>query len=96
MPWDSEYARSHYGDKAAWTQSEHLLATLIDAIQAGNYQFARVHSKRGHPPEKPKPFPRPGDRSRRRVYRTQLSTNEIARRLVEQQRADEQRRREVT
>lgn len=83
---DSEYARKKLGDKARWSTTEHLIATVADLIQIGNWQYATAHSKKGHAPPKPTPIERPGQASKRRQNRTQLSEREIARRLVEMQR----------
>lgn len=85
-PIDSDYARDKLGDKARWSTAEHLLATIADLVQVGNWQFASVHSKKGHPPSRPEPIPRPGQMSKRQQHRTQLSDREIARRLVQMQR----------
>ena len=41
------------GLDAAWTNAEHLLATLVDAVAWGNWQ----RGKKGAP--KPDPLPRP-------------------------------------
>lgn len=45
---------------SAWRQSA-ILADIYDAIQAFNWSFVYAHTKKGAvPPQKPKPYPRPG------------------------------------
>jgi hypothetical protein len=44
--------RSLHGDIAAWSVTDHLLANVIDLLQAANWQ-------RGGKGAPPKPFPRP-------------------------------------
>lgn len=58
-PHTSAIARSVHGEAAAWGPTEHLLATVIDVLQVGNWQRA---GKKGSP--RPKPITRPGDRKR--------------------------------
>lgn len=55
----SEEMRGH----VLWSDSENLLATLIDAVQIGNWQYASKGNKRHIP--KPKPIERPGSKGRK-------------------------------
>lgn len=55
LPRDSAYARSRHGEAALWGLTDHLLATLIDAVQDGNWQRA---GKKNAP--RPKRVKRPG------------------------------------
>jgi hypothetical protein len=45
-------------EEAVWGLPEQLLATVVDAVQVGNWQFAAANSKRK--PPAPTPLPRPG------------------------------------
>lgn len=58
MPRESRYIRGLVGEQMLWGHTEHLLATLIDTAQLGNWLFASAHSKSKVP--KPKRLPRPG------------------------------------
>lgn len=62
-PRDSALARDLLGDDALWGVTEHLLASLLDAVQMGNWQ-------RGGKPHAPKPKPvrRPGARGQVRHF----------------------------
>jgi hypothetical protein len=46
------------GDQAEWGYVEHLLATVVDVLQIGNWMFASANSK--NRVERPKPLTRPG------------------------------------
>jgi hypothetical protein len=45
-------------EEAVWGLPEQLLATVVDAVQVGNWQYAVANSKRK--PPAPTPLPRPG------------------------------------
>lgn len=64
-PADSAYRRSVLGaDEAAWGVTEHLLATVVDALQVANWQRSKDGARgRGAP----KPIPRPTDAPRPRI-----------------------------
>ena len=47
-------ARADVDDPAGWTATDHLLAHILDALRAANWQ------RGGKDPEPPKPWPRPG------------------------------------
>ena len=59
LPRESSFVQAVGGDAARWSDSEHLLAGVIDVLQVGNYLTTRAHFK-GNPP-KPKPIRRPGE-----------------------------------
>lgn len=60
LPRDSAYVQAVNGERARWGDTEHLLAGIIDVLQAGNYLTTRAHFKGNQQP--PKPMRRPGDR----------------------------------
>jgi hypothetical protein len=70
--------RARHGE-AEWGHTEHLLASALDLLAEANWQRAG-DKKQPHP----KPFPRPGDRTR-----TQLSAADLRERLLEQRRRRE-------
>lgn len=49
-------------DGAEWGHTEHLLATVIDAIQQNTWVLASANSAKGKGPKPPKPVKRPGER----------------------------------
>jgi hypothetical protein len=64
LPRESAYAQAVFGDRARWGPTEHLLASLIDVSQVGNYLAEITASNRqlkGNAPTAPKPIPRPGE-----------------------------------
>ncbi len=72
--------------QAAWSTSEHLLATIIDAIVQGNWERVALQVKPKDRPPLPVPIERPGMPSkRRRANRTTLTPEEMRRRLIAQQ-----------
>ena len=56
-----------------WTRTEHMLADLFDAIRLLTFVQQRGHGT------KPKPYPRPGDRSVQRFGRAVRMTRDEAR-----------------
>lgn len=60
LPRTSALARSVHGEAVEWDTTEHLLAAAVDALNAANWQRGGGKGRR------PKPVPRPGDKSRRR------------------------------
>jgi hypothetical protein len=60
MPQDSALARSAGGERTRWGETEHLLAVVIDLLQAQVWQYAMTHSAKGKKPKRPSPYPRPG------------------------------------
>lgn len=67
LPRDSAYVQAVGGSLVRWGEIEHLLATVIDVVQVGNFYTAVVASNRQikDPPKPPKPFLRPGDKPAR-------------------------------
>lgn len=63
LPRDSAFIRA-YAPQAAWGDSEHLLAGVIDAVRVGNY-LAEVQASglqlKGNKPKPPAALPRPTD-----------------------------------
>lgn len=53
-------ALSRVTDGEGWTVTDHLLATVIDALHAANWQRGGDEHA-----TKPRPWPRPGDGSKR-------------------------------
>lgn len=70
---------------AAFSLTDHVLASLGDLLLHGNWQRAQVNSKRTVP--QPKPFPRPGSDRPKRDNRTSLTPAEIHERLLAQRSA---------
>jgi hypothetical protein len=61
LPVESALARAMHGEEARWGLTEHLLASAVDQLAAGNWMFAAVHtSEDSSAPERPEPIPRPG------------------------------------
>lgn len=60
LPPDSALARAAGGERTRWGESEHLLAVVIDLLQAQVWQYALTHSGKGRKPKRPRPYPRPG------------------------------------
>lgn len=50
--------------QARWSQSEMLLAALIDELRVLRYVYVSAQSKKKQPP--PEPYPRPGVKKRSR------------------------------
>lgn len=59
-PADSPLARHLHPVETAWTATDYLLALVVDALNAANWQ-------RGGKGQRPKPLPRPGDTSTQRI-----------------------------
>lgn len=57
-PRTSAYARSRLGEAALWGLAEHLIASVLDAVNAGNWQ--RGNQGRQVPTPRPRPVSRPG------------------------------------
>lgn len=51
----SALARSVHGSRASWSTTNHLLASVLDALNVANWQ------RTGRKGNRPKPTPRPGD-----------------------------------
>jgi hypothetical protein len=61
LPVESALVRALHGEEAQWGLTEHLLASAVDQLAAGNWMFATVHTPEdGSPPRRPEPVPRPG------------------------------------
>ncbi len=87
-PRDSEYVREKAGASAAWDDEEHLLAIIADRLEVLTYQFVSANTPKGKtPPAKPVPLPRPGHKAKQ-SRRTELSSREIGRRLVQMHRME--------
>ena len=53
--------RSRIGERAAWGETEHLLASTIDTINHQTWLLAMIYRDREKPePKHPDPVPRPG------------------------------------
>jgi len=64
LPRESRTVQKIVGERVSWGESEHLLASLIDAVQLNSWIAANVYtpaSKRSPVPER---FPRPGTEPR--------------------------------
>lgn len=57
-----------HGDAATWGPAEHLLASIIEAIDAASWRTLSPHLKKGFKP-KVVTVPRPGDKAHRRRRR---------------------------
>jgi hypothetical protein len=78
LPASSRLVRAEVGDTARWTDTEHLLAAIFDAIQIGNWQ--RGHGKG----QRPKPAKRPGQGEKR--YGNAIPFDEKAREMFRRRR----------
>lgn len=69
LPRDSAYVRAWAGDQAAWGDTEHLLAGVIDAVQIGNFYTEVMASGRRmkSTPKPPTALLRPGDDTGRKA-----------------------------
>jgi hypothetical protein len=64
LPRESNYVQAVGGERARWSDTEHLLAGIIDAVQIGNFYTQVIASNRQFKdaPKPPQSFPRPGDK----------------------------------
>ena len=61
LPKEAALVRAVRGEAAEWGLAEHLLATAVDQLAAGNWLFAAAHTAEDRdPPQRPEPVPRPG------------------------------------
>lgn len=60
-----------------WSQTDELLATLVEVVDIGNRDFAAVHSDKGSPPRKPIRVPRPGHEAEPAPARRQATPEEM-------------------
>jgi hypothetical protein len=61
LPKEAALVRAVRGEEAEWGLAEHLLATAVDQLAAGNWLFAAAHTPEDRdPPQRPQPVPRPG------------------------------------
>lgn len=81
LPRESAYVQAVVGDEVRWGATEHLLASLIDAIQVGNYMTGRAHFKGN--PSPPKQIRRPGDRPTDRLGGRRVYTRDEMRDLLD-------------
>jgi hypothetical protein len=82
LPRDSAFVRAMLDERARWGEAEHLLAAVVDAIQAGNWLLASAHSK--HRVQRPKRILRPGERDLDHIGRGRgFTVAELRRRLAE-------------
>ena len=78
LPPDSLYAQATVGEQATWSINDHLVATVVDALQVSNWLFASAHSKQKVP--MPQRVPRPGvtaDRAATGTKHTQAQMRNI-------------------
>lgn len=62
LPVESSLRREMVGPVGQWTQSEHLLAGLVDSMRVQNWMYAAMHRAENTPmPPRPEPLRRPGD-----------------------------------
>ena len=54
---------------ASWSVEAHLLAAILDGTNNLNWLTATVNSKKGQGPKRPKPTPRPGEKTATRQPR---------------------------
>ncbi len=72
LPRTSALVRVRVGEAARWGDLEHLVATAIDALAAGNWQRAgKPHAPR------PKPVKRPGKDNSQRIGKEPLPLSEL-------------------
>jgi len=61
LPREAALVRAVRGEAAEWGLAEHLLATAVDQLAAGNWLFTAAHTAEDRdPPQRPEPVPRPG------------------------------------
>ncbi len=77
LPRDSSVARAELGEQAEWGLSEHLQASIFDAVNAANWQ----RSGKGRPP---KPLPRPGLKKQGRTLAPSVLDPEKTRAFLDQ------------
>lgn len=70
LPADSATAHALYGAAVEWSPTEHLLASVVDALNVMIWQ----NSPKG---ARPRPIPRPGQRKAASLGRTQRSPDEV-------------------
>lgn len=76
LPRDSATAKALYGPRVEWSDTEYLLAGVVDLLAQGNWMFARVNSKAkvAHP----EPVRRPGEAdTRKRMGRTTMKPEQV-------------------
>lgn len=79
LPRESRYAQATAGASASWGYTEHLLATLVDVAQIGNWMYASAHSKSSV--EKPPLLPRPGGGERGSTGRPRYTIEQMRHKL---------------
>lgn len=57
LPADSATARAMHGEAADWSLTDHLLASVVDALHVANWQRTEDGAKGRR---RPRPLPRPG------------------------------------
>lgn len=65
-PLDSAYVRAKRGEAAHWGVAEYLLATVVDALEAANWQRGNQGAKTPSP--RPKPVHRPGVKDEKKTF----------------------------
>ena len=63
-PADSAFFQSRYGEEAAWSQTDHLLALIADHLAVANWQRCDPKAKVPFPT----PIPRPGVKADRGTH----------------------------
>lgn len=62
LPVESSLRRELVGPVGQWTQSEHMLASVVDSLRIQNWMYGAMHRAENTPmPPRPKPLVRPGD-----------------------------------
>lgn len=79
LPRESRYAAVSGGDQTRWGHLEHLVATVVDLLQIGNWMFASAHSKSRV--NEPKMIERPGVLDGERIGSGRLSKAEMREQL---------------
>lgn len=70
--------RAELGEAADWGVAEHLMAALIEVVDATSWRPVLPHAKKGWTPPKGIQVPRPGTEAPKQVKRRKATSEDLA------------------